>query len=87
MTPEREQEYREEAERLALLQPDDQAAVVALYRRLAADPLATNACRAEAGRKAEALAVLLGLEGHGKPAGAAGKCKAGESSEKGRRKR
>jgi hypothetical protein len=61
MTPEQEQEYRAEAERLAMLPREDQAAVVAMYRRLSADPLATKACRAEAERKAEALAAILGL--------------------------
>jgi hypothetical protein len=87
MDPSKEETYREEAERLAQLPRDDQAAVVAMYRRLSADPLATKACRAEAERKAEALAVLLGLEGHGKPAKATEGRNAEASSVKGRAKR
>jgi hypothetical protein len=87
MTPEKWQEYREEAERLAQLPRDDQAAVVGLYRSMAANPLATKACRAEAARKAEALAAILGLERNRKPTKAAGKGKTGEASAKTRRKR
>lgn len=56
-------EYREEADRLAELPRGDQEAVVAMYRQLAGNPLATKACRADAQRKAEALANLLGLTG------------------------
>jgi hypothetical protein len=40
-----EQQARDEAQRVALLPVADQQAVVALYRGLAADPLATPACK------------------------------------------
>ena len=48
-------DYRAEAERLALLPPDDQAAVVELYADLAVNPLATPACRQQAREHAQAL--------------------------------
>lgn len=51
----KEQEYREEAERLAGLPREDQKAVIKLYRDLATDPLATKACRTAAASKAAAL--------------------------------
>jgi hypothetical protein len=55
------EEYRDEAERLAQLPAADQAAAVALYRRLAGSTLATKGCRTAAARKAAALEKLLGL--------------------------
>jgi hypothetical protein len=57
--PSKGQEYREEAERLALIPPDDQQAVIAMYRQLADNPLATKACRQEAKAHAAALAKHL----------------------------
>jgi hypothetical protein len=53
--PTKEQEYRDEAARLALIPPEDQQAVVAMYRQLADNPLATKACRVEAKAHAAAL--------------------------------
>ncbi len=57
----KEHEYLEEAERLGQLPRQDQEAVVEMYRHLAANPLATPACRAGAEQKAAALEKLLGL--------------------------
>lgn len=51
----------DEDERLAQLPLADQEAVVAMYRRLADSPLATNACRVHAKAKAAALSNLPGL--------------------------
>jgi hypothetical protein len=85
--PAKEQEYREEAERLAMLPPADQAAVVAMYRDLAGNPLATPACRAEAKVKAAALGRLLGLARARSPATPSGTPKTGKPSAKARRKR
>ena len=86
LDPAKEQEYREEAERLAALPAEDQRAVVEMYRGLAANPRATMACRAEAERKAAALARFLGLESHRKPAKPAGKPDKGKASAKGRKR-
>jgi hypothetical protein len=58
----KETDRRAEAERLARLPRQDQAAAVAMYRRLARNPLATKACRADAKEHAAALAKLLGLK-------------------------
>jgi len=38
MTPEQEQEYREEAQRLAMLPVDEQKQILALYRECASNP-------------------------------------------------
>ncbi len=38
MTPEQEQEYRAEAERLALLPREEQRAIIAIYRECAQNP-------------------------------------------------
>jgi len=59
LDPAIEQEYREEAERLAQLPEADQTAVVKMYRDLAENPLATPACRKEAAQHAEALSRHL----------------------------
>jgi hypothetical protein len=48
------QDYQDEAERLARLPPAAQAAVIALYRHLAASPEATPACRIQSKAKANA---------------------------------
>jgi hypothetical protein len=63
--------FQDEAERLAQLPHSDQAAVVAMYRKLADSPQATPACRAESKANAKALEKLLGL--HKRPANALGK--------------
>jgi len=76
MAKDKKEEYREEAERLAQLPEQDQAAVVAMYRHLAANPLATKSCRADAERKAAALERLLCLSR--KPAKASAASKAGK---------
>ena len=80
-------DYHAEAERLAPLPREDQAAVVAMYRNLAGNPLATPACRVHARAKAAALEKLLGLWAARKPAEARGNAKAGERSARRRRKR
>lgn len=48
-------ESKAQAERLAMLPREDQQAVIAMYRALAKNPLATPACRASA--KSHAAAV------------------------------
>lgn len=58
---EQEQEYREEAERLKVLDRDTQRQVIELHRRTAADPKATRADRQHAAERADALERLLGL--------------------------
>jgi hypothetical protein len=83
----KEQEYREEADRLAKLPPEDQGAVVAMYRDLAGNRLATPACRAEAKAKAATLARLLGLTRARTAATPSGKPKTGNLSPKNRHKR
>jgi hypothetical protein len=83
MTP--EEEYRDEGERLAQLPREDQAAVVAVYRHLAGNTLATQACRAGAERKAAALEKLLGLKPARKPVKTLGRSKAGKTSARGRK--
>ena len=55
MTPEKEQEYREEAERLALLPRDDQRQLIAQHRAIAADRGVPTPDRKEAKERAEAL--------------------------------
>ena len=53
--PQKEQEYREEAERLALLPRDEQKAIIAMHRDIASNPKVPKAER-EAGReRADAL--------------------------------
>jgi hypothetical protein len=67
MTPEQEQEYREEAERLALLPAADQRAIIALHWSVARDAKVSKANRTEARRRAQALEKLLGLKPEKKP--------------------
>jgi hypothetical protein len=53
--PLKEQEYREEAERLALLPIEDQKQIIALHRSTADNPKAPKRDRQKAGERAEAL--------------------------------
>jgi hypothetical protein len=55
MTPEKEQEYREEAERLADLPRDDQRRLIAQHRAIAADNGVPMPDRKEAKERADAL--------------------------------
>jgi len=55
MTPDKEQEYREEAERLALIPPDDARQLVAQHRAIAADKSVPKSDRTEAKERADAL--------------------------------
>ena len=87
MTPAQEQEYHDEAKRLAQLPRDDQAAVVAMYWHLAGNSLATKACRAGAAQKAAALEKLLGLKSTKKPAKAPGQANRRKGSTKANRNR
>jgi hypothetical protein len=80
------QDYRDEAKRLALLARSDQAAVIAMYRDLADNPLATPACRTESRAKAKALENLLGLPAPRKPGKASETVKKGKPPAKARRK-
>jgi len=84
LTPE---DFRQEASRLAQLPKADQEAVVAVYRHLAGNSLATPACRLHAKAKAAALEKLLGLRAAGKPARARGQGKARKPSPRPKRKR
>jgi hypothetical protein len=61
MLPE-QQELQADATRLALLPRADQEAVVAMYRNLAVNSLATPACRVQAKAKAAALAKCLRMQ-------------------------
>jgi hypothetical protein len=62
MTPKQEQEYREEAERLAELPSVDQKAIVALHWSVVRDKEVSEANRNEARQRAKALEKLLGLK-------------------------
>jgi hypothetical protein len=64
MNAEQEREYREEAERLKLLDAATQHQVIELHRRTAADTKATRADRQHAAERADALERLLGLDPH-----------------------
>ena len=55
MTPEKEKEYREEAERLAELLRDDQRQLIAQHRAIAADKSVPMPDRKEAKERADAL--------------------------------
>jgi hypothetical protein len=55
LEPAKEQEYREEAERLALLPGADQREVIALHRSIADNPKAAKADRQAARERADAL--------------------------------
>ena len=59
MDKEKEQEYREEAERLKQLPRAEQRAIVELIGSPARDPKVSEANRAEARRRSRALARLL----------------------------
>ncbi len=53
---------RADAERLKLVSHEDQLAIIALHRSVAANAKAPKAERQESGRKADALEKLLGLK-------------------------
>lgn len=59
MTPEQERDYREEAERLALLPVEEQRKAVAIIRAPADDPKLSRADRREAAERADALTQHL----------------------------
>ena len=59
--PSKEQENHEEAERLAQLPAEEQAAIVAWHRDIADNPRLRKADREAARERAEALARLLKL--------------------------
>lgn len=61
MDPAKEEEYREEAERLKALSRDMQRQVIAIHRATAADPTAHKADRDAARQRAAALERYLGL--------------------------
>ncbi|HLN30745.1 MAG TPA: hypothetical protein VK395_23600 [Gemmataceae bacterium] len=62
MSDKREQEHREEAERLALLPKADQREIIALHRSVAEDAKVSKANRQKARERAEALERLLRLK-------------------------
>jgi hypothetical protein len=68
MTPQHEQEWREEAERLKDLDAETQRQVIDLHRSTANDTRATRADRRTARERAEALERFLGFVPSGKPA-------------------
>lgn len=55
----KEQEYREEAERLALLSVEDQQAAIAIIREPASNPKLSKSDRSAARERADALERLL----------------------------
>ena len=55
MTPDKEQEYRAEAERMTELPRDDQRQLIAQHRAIAADKTVPKSDRKEAKERAEAL--------------------------------
>ena len=55
MTPEKDQEYCEEAKRLALLPRNDQRQLIAQHRAIAADRNVPKSDRKEAKERADAL--------------------------------
>jgi hypothetical protein len=59
--PAKEQEYREEAERLAQLPREEQRQIIALHRSVAEDAKVSKANRREARDRAEALERFLRL--------------------------
>jgi hypothetical protein len=61
MTAERLQTYREEAERLRLVDRDTQRQIIALHRSVADDPKVKKRDRDTARERADALEALLGL--------------------------
>lgn len=66
MTPEQEQEYREEAARLALLPVADQHEIIALHRSVASNPKVPKREREAGKARADALERFLGLAKKGK---------------------
>jgi hypothetical protein len=54
-------DFREEAERLALVSKNEQRAILALHRSVAANKEISKADREEARQRANALEKLLGL--------------------------
>jgi hypothetical protein len=61
MTPEQEQDYREEARQLRQVGRKTQREIIALHRSVAADPKVKKGDRDAARRRADALERLLGL--------------------------
>lgn len=64
--PSKEQEYRAEAERLALLPVEDQREIVALHRSVASNPKVPKREREAGQERADALERLLGLRKKGR---------------------
>ena len=62
MTPEKKQEYREEAERLAMLPVAEQRKVIAMHREVAAGKGVPKAERQAGLERAEALERILRLK-------------------------
>jgi hypothetical protein len=60
--PAREQEHREEADRLALLSREEQRAIIAWHREIAGNPKVRKADRDEARERADALARFLRIK-------------------------
>ena len=67
MTPDRANEHKDEADRLALLPVADQRAIIAMHRADAANPKVPRRDREYAAERAKALARFLGLTGKRKP--------------------
>lgn len=61
MTDEKTHEYRDEAERLALLPVADQRAILAMHEADAKNPKVPKRDREYAAERAKALAQMLGL--------------------------
>jgi hypothetical protein len=57
----KEQEYREEAERLSLVPTEDQREIIALHRSIAGNPKVPKREREAGKERADALERLLGL--------------------------
>jgi len=90
----KEQEYREEAKRLALLPRADQREIITLHRSIAGNAKVPKAERRAGMERAEALERFLRLKSQGaagrrarKPATAAGKDKTARKSPRPGRKR
>ena len=62
MTPEKEQEYREEAERLAMLPVTEQRKIITMHREIAVGKGVPDAERQAGLERAEALERLLRLK-------------------------
>jgi hypothetical protein len=75
--PDKEQEYREEANRLAQLPRADQREIIALHRSIASNPKVPKAERQAGLERAEALERFLGLQ---KPVKAKKQPKSGKKS-------